>query len=426
MQRTPGQRKIIVQGFNVIKAGVKISATIHISGLPFAGHDQALLICTDTVIQDLVGMTGGQSGGYWSPLLLTGGSVFNSALDMADAYKYIVIDPACGNDTAIVTVHRDASTPTDLLGADQVICPGDTIQALVTHSAQSLLWEDGNTDPVRALTNAGTYWVILETSGGCYYKDSLIITNAESWDPTIQTQDPVCNLPNGQIVFDLTEFEQNESVLINGVPLVSSTLESLAEGTYEVTAISNDGCISQIQVILTTQPTLTIAMDTQITVLHGLWTQIEYVEHSTVSLSDVLFDPPTSIRWTGNAIEVYGDLDQQFEITFVDENGCIDVHLLQVLVEKEQGIYLPNIFRPGSTTINAIWQPSISESYQLEVLRIYDRWGNMMFQSTMDALWDGTRDGHECPSGVFVYQLILTNLGTNERKILTGDISLIR
>jgi gliding motility-associated-like protein len=426
IQHTPGPRRIIVQGFNAIKAGVRISATIQINGLPFAGQDRALLICIDTVIQDMLGMIGGQIGGHWYPPLQTGENVFNSALDMASAYTYVVIDPACGNDTAIVTVHREASAPLDLLGVDQVICPGDTIRVMVTQPAQSILWEDGNTVSTRALTNTGIYWVLLETSGGCFYKDTLIVTDAEIWNPTIQTQDPVCNLANGQIVLNQTEFQQNQSVVVNGVPLTSSTLEALAEGTYQILATSNDGCISQTEVILAAQPALTVTIDTQINIPSGLWEKLEYVEQNNVSLSNVLFDPPSSIRWTGTGIEVYGDTDQQFEITFVDENGCIDIHHIQVFVELEQGIYLPNIFSPASTTGNAIWQPSISQSYQLEVLRIYDRWGNMMFQSTMDASWNGTRDGQECPSGVFVYQLLLKQVNTGERKVIKGDFTLLR
>jgi len=426
VQRTPGERRIILQGFNSIKEGVKITASIQISELVFAGHDITLLICTDTLIQDMSALTGGQPGGYWTPSLIQGGQVFNSTIDVAPSYQYVILDPVCGNDTALVTVHRDAAVPVDLLGLNQILCTGDTLEITVTQPAQSILWDDGSKDVVRELTLPGTYWVALETSGGCTYADSLIIVEGQVWIPTIDILDPVCGLPNGEISIDPIEFGLNESILINGASMSAPTLGSLSTGLYEITAISIDGCITKTQVTLIDQPLLSIAMDTQTTIIHGLWEVVAYLEQNNVAISDILFNPATYIRLTGGAIEVYGDHDLQYEITFVDENGCPDIHLLRVFVEKAQGIYLPNIFSPNSIGGNDVWTPSISESYELEVLRIYDRWGNMVHQSTKDVTWDGSRDGKECQSGAFVYQLILKHVATGDRKVMMGNITLLR
>ncbi len=267
LQRTPGPRKIVLQGFNAIKDGVLITATIHISGLPFAGDDATLLICTDTLIQDLSSITDGQPGGYWSPLLSGGDNAFDSQVDLASAYQYIVIDPVCGNDSAVVTINRDASAPVDLLGYDQVLCPGDTLEVTISQNALTIVWDDGSTDTIRELTQAGSYWVALETSGGCTYSDSLVITEGQLWNPYIQTKDPICDLSNGQITIDPIEFQQNQSIIINGASINSPNLGSLAQGVYEITAVSNDGCITNTSISLTNQPVLSIAVDTQAIVI---------------------------------------------------------------------------------------------------------------------------------------------------------------
>jgi len=424
--RTGGARYIILQGFNSIKDGVKVKATINVHGLAYAGEDVTLLICTDTMIQDISILTEGQPGGYWLPSFNSGGSLFNSQLDIAPSYLYVINDPVCGNDTAIVIVNRDASAPVDLLGSDLKVCVGDTIELAIHQNVSSILWDDGSTDDSRRLSDPGNYWVELETSGGCFYRDSLYVGQGLIWQPSIQTSDPKCGLPNGQIAIDSMEFEQNLAALINGIPIVSPTLEMLPQGTYNIIFVSNDGCEFDTTVTITDQPFLKIGIDTQVVLIKGLTGSVEYDELNSVAVTDILFDPVTSIKWVDSSIEVYGDKDNVYEITFIDENGCSEIHYLHVRVEKEEGIYLPNIFRPTSTTENAIWQPSISEAYKLEVLRIYDRWGNMMHQSTTEVTWDGTRDGQDCPTGVFVYQLILTHLGTNEQKRLTGDISLLK
>lgn len=425
-QRSPGMRRIILQGFNTIKAGVRIAATIHISGLPYAGADATLLICTDTLIQQLSAITGGQSGGYWWPALSAGTDIFDSQSDAASQYQYIVVDPVCGNDTAVVSITRDASAPVDLLGDDQVLCAGDTIDLLIQQVSTNIVWDDGTVGASRQLTTPGDFWVAVETSGGCIYRDSIHVTAGTVWTPLIETTDPICGEPNGQIAIDPLAFEQEGSVLVNGAPMVSPSLSLLPEGLYQITTISNDGCEAETAVTLTDQSVLDIELDTQVIITSGLWKQVDYISQNSVPVADILFAPATFIRWTGSIIEAYGDQDIQYEITFVDDNGCTDIHVLQVKVEKEEGIYLPNIFSPSSTSGNEVWKPSISESYKLEVLRIYDRWGNMVYQSTTDTTWDGTRDGQGCPPGVFVYQMIITHQGTNERKVMMGDITLLR
>lgn len=426
IQRTPGTRIIKLQGFNAIKDGVKITATIHINGLPFAGTDATLLICTDTLIQQLSAITGGQTGGYWWPSLFTGIDTFDSKSDVASQYQYIVVDPVCGADTAVVTIARDSNVPVDLLGADQVLCQGDTIDLRVQQSAISLLWDDGTTGDSRELTTSGDFWVAVESIGGCIYRDSIHIAQGTVWSPIITTREPICGKSNGQLIIDPTAFEQNGSVLVNSIPMVSPTLSLLPEGSYQVTSISNDGCESLAMVTLTDQPFIDVSVDTVITVTHGLWKTLEYQSQNHVGVADILIQPDVAAHWTGSAIEVHGDQDRTYEITFVDANGCADIHILHVKVEQEEGIYLPNIFNPGSTNGNDVWKPSISESYNLEVLRIYDRWGSMVHQSTTDPSWEGARDGQDCPPGVYVYQLILKHLIDGAQVMMTGDVTLIR
>lgn len=424
--RTGGERYIILQGYNAIKDGVKVKATISISGLAYAGQDVTLLICTDTIIQDVSILTEGQPGGYWWPSFNAGGSLFNSQLDIAASYLYVINDPICGNDTATVMVNRDASAPVDLLGNDLKVCMGDTVELAVQQNVSSILWDDGSISDTRILSAPGDYWVAIETSGGCIYRDTLNVSQGQVWLPSINASDPKCGQSDGQIAIDSLEFEQNLSVMINGVHIVSPTLSMLSQGTYQIISVSKDGCELDTMVTLTDLPSLTIDIDTQVVVIKGLTESVVYEELNHIAVTDILFDPIASIKWVGSSIEVFGEKDNIYEITFIDENGCTDIHYLHVKVEKEEGIYLPNIFRPGSTTGNAIWKPSISEAYKLEVLRIYDRWGNLMHQSTSDAEWDGTSNGQDCPTGVFVYQLILTHLGTKEQLRMTGDISLMR
>ncbi len=41
----------------------------------------------------------------------------------------------------------------------------------------------------------------------------------------------------------------------------------------------------------------------------------------------------------------------------------------------------------------------------------------------MEINWDGTIKGYECPSGVYVYQVILKNTSTGDEKTICGDLT---
>src|SRR5690606_55827 len=90
LYRTPGDRRIVIRGHNVVKAGAAATAWIRVEALPDAGEDGMVLVCGDTIIPDLREITGGQAGGRWWPALASGGALFDSRTDVADTYHYIV------------------------------------------------------------------------------------------------------------------------------------------------------------------------------------------------------------------------------------------------------------------------------------------------------------------------------------------------
>ena len=93
--------------------------------------------------------------------------------------------------------------------------------------------------------------------------------------------------------------------------------------------------------------------------------------------------------------------------------------------EQSSAIYIPNAFAPAgiNTEFRAYLQFGLPAEFRLEV---YDRWGNKVFQGqSIDQGWDGTKNGQDLPSGVYVYRLLLTqNNGNVIEK--AGSVALIR
>lgn len=84
-------------------------------------------------------------------------------------------------------------------------------------------------------------------------------------------------------------------------------------------------------------------------------------------------------------------------------------------------IFVPNIFSPNDDGYNDVFKPRGTEPFEYE-MRIYDRWGNLVFQSKeLDKGWDGTYKGTRMNSGVFVYYILAAG-----EVIHKGNVTLLR
>ncbi|MEL7121138.1 MAG: gliding motility-associated C-terminal domain-containing protein, partial [Bacteroidota bacterium] len=109
----------------------------------------------------------------------------------------ITLSGCVESDTIVV----DYQTPPNLeLGADQEICEGTSFDIDgTTTGVTTYLWEDGSVDPLRTLTQNGTYTLTV-SSGACIVEDSIILTVIPL---------PVFNLGND------TSFCDGENLMLN-------------------------------------------------------------------------------------------------------------------------------------------------------------------------------------------------------------------
>lgn len=90
------------------------------------------------------------------------------------------------------------------------------------------------------------------------------------------------------------------------------------------------------------------------------------------------------------------------------------------------GFHLPNGFSPNADNNNDWLQFFVGNDVESFDLKIFDRWGNMVFQTNTDGqYWDGYYKGKLLNSGIYTYTLeyTITDLGRQEE---TGNITLIR
>lgn len=97
-------------------------------------------------------------------------------------------------------------------------------------------------------------------------------------------------------------------------------------------------------------------------------------------------------------------------------------------VDCINGIYLPTGFSPNGTgqDVNENLTIIVGKDVMTFTLYIYDRWGNLMQQSSDKTFkWDGTYKGEPCNAGVYAY-ILEVKYFTGVSETRSGNITLIR
>lgn len=96
-------------------------------------------------------------------------------------------------------------------------------------------------------------------------------------------------------------------------------------------------------------------------------------------------------------------------------------------VELYPKFYVPNTFTPNGDNLNDIFLPIIGFIEQTNYsLMIFDNTGTPVFESLSPAEgWDGTKKGHRCQAGVYMY-LIKCRATNGEDSKISGTVSLFR
>jgi len=102
----------------------------------------------------------------------------------------------------------------------------------------------------------------------------------------------------------------------------------------------------------------------------------------------------------------------RFSITVSNDGGCVSRAEVTVFVVCEAGnLYLPNTFSPNGDGVNDVFYPRGKGIYAVKNLRVFNRWGEVVFSqenfqvNDMSKGWDGTFHGKLASQDVYVYTI---------------------
>ena len=121
-----------------------------------------------------------------------------------------------------------------------------------------------------------------------------------------------------------------------------------------------------------------------------------------------------------------------YTLLLSDSAGCEVSDKIQVLVASQVEAYFPNAFSPNGDDVNDYFSGYGGDEIEaLEYLRIFDRWGNLVFEGINIPVddptkgWDGTSQGQPSPIGLYVFSSVV-RLKNGSTYSKAGELNLVR
>ena len=115
----------------------------------------------------------------------------------------------------------------------------------------------------------------------------------------------------------------------------------------------------------------------------------------------------------------------------VSNEVCSDTDWVEVRIDKERKVYVPNVFTPNFDGINDYFYLQSPDFGIIKSFIVKDRWGVSVFESKnipindYTAGWDGQLKSERANSGVYIWQAEIEFLD-GATKIFSGDVTLLR
>ena len=96
---------------------------------------------------------------------------------------------------------------------------------------------------------------------------------------------------------------------------------------------------------------------------------------------------------------------------------------------SEPTFEMANLFSPNGDDNNDIFMPvniqSVRDEIEISEFKIYNRWGQLVYDNNNSTGWDGFIDGDLAPPEVYAYIITVAIPGCGENSV-KGNVTLIR
>ncbi|MCB0633769.1 MAG: gliding motility-associated C-terminal domain-containing protein [Saprospiraceae bacterium] len=278
----------------------------------------------------------------------------------------------------------------------------------------------------------GIYCDTLSANSGC---DSLVKLEVKIsellW--SCEVQPPTC-LGKDDGLIELFVFNPSDHILyqLEGFPQQETPLFSnLKSSSYDLSIVSDNGCkVDTVLVVPEAELGLGFSVSPTDTMVQ---------RGDTVHLKVLTSIKQPYIKWLPNVflncnncpeVIIQPIRDMTYTVQIGTSRLCMAEKRVHIKVEEDSPYYVPNAFSPNGDGINDFFRIYPSDTVEaMHNFMIYNRWGEQVFFAAEllagDSGWDGTFNGREMDSGVFLFSVEIT-LSNDQVEQVTGALSLLR
>lgn len=298
------------------------------------------------------------------------------------------------------------------------------------------VWSTSEEEPLLHGVSAGIYTVSVTDGNGCIDSDEWNVTEPHLLEIALQVSEPECfENELGTITIEAHggvgpyQYSQ-DSISFSDNPV----FENLSDGLHTLFVLDKNECVASA--IIGVHVPLPVSVDLGDNQILGLG-------DSTLitAMVNVPFAFLDSITWSGIEGSDCDTCLQQwvspiittvYQIEVINADGCKAEDEMTISVERNDEIFVPNIFSPNGDGINDELLISVGAFVEsIQSYEIFDRWGNLVFTqnnilpSDPQLSWDGTFRNKPLNPAVYAYRLV-ARLRDGSSVIRYGDVTMIR
>ena len=313
-----------------------------------------------------------------------------------------------------------------------------------TINAETILW---SSDPAVLFSNAdgsstsiggsvpGLYWIeVTATTGNCTSTEAFQLELNYPPAVDISVTDATCyGVCDGGI----------EIANLNAAPITVITTGQ--QGTGETVSFSNM-CAGDFVLQVTHSPSCVVDYPVRIEEPAAVSASFDAshwilpIENTSVILTSTSIGAD-SLFWTIEDYPEYTSMDSIWEVTLpqevdtmriqlraVNEVGCASFFEGRIIIRDDFRWFIPNAFTPDGDGINEVFLPQFSYEPEFYALRIFNRWGQLVFQSDdAQKAWTGNFMNGEyyCEDGIYQWTLVVKGTEVDPYE-LVGHLVLTR
>lgn len=336
--------------------------------------------------------------------------------------------------------------PTVFAGNDISVCEGQTV-TLTGSGATSYSWDNGISNGIAFVPAVGTlvYTVSGTTAAGCIDTDQVSVTVSPNPIVSFVPGETLGCTPFSTTLTNTTVDVQNciwtlsNGTVISGCGTVPVTFTQAGCFDVTLTTTSLNGCTSSMTadnlICVEAPPVAGFAPSSN--QLSTLNTEVLF---SNLSVGAAFYEWDFGVGGDGstdeNPIYTYPDEEEgEYTVTLIATSalGCSDTAQSTIQVYEELIFYVPNTFTPDNDNYNPVFQPVFTSGFdpQEYVLYIYNRWGELIFESRNAEIgWDGTYGSNGeiemCQDGTYTWKIEFKVSRWDERRVAVGHVNLLR